>query len=52
LPQAAAPRTRIDVTIINERADDSVSMTEVVDRWLPALQNAFDQGADLRLTLA
>lgn len=48
---AAAPRTQIDVTIINERVDDRVDVKEVVEKWFPALQEAVSLGADLRLRL-
>ena len=50
LPQAAAPRTRMDVTLVNTRPTDKITMQEMVDDIFPLMQEALDNGADLRLT--
>jgi len=50
LPQAAAPRTKIDV-IVEGPLTTPVTYQTIIDEIVPGLQAAFDNGADLRLTL-
>jgi len=50
LPVAAAPRTKVDV-IVEGPLTTPVTYQQIIDEIVPGLQMAFDNGADLTLTL-